>query len=133
MSVELWNQFHDGDIAQIIVPRPDQRVVTIGISYLRDMFDSPGDAFRVTLSGCDQFAYQLYDSDDWISDAAQIMQHSPEILSAQEGEGEMIVISCTNGTLRMRYKEAIVMLDTGQPVTLEALRDASARYWKQWR
>ena len=132
MNSDIWKLFHDASIVAITVVGQQDLVVTTDIPYLRKMFDDTGTAFLIRLHQCHRFQYRDYSDNQWIDSFADIVRAEPEILSAKAETGQEILITCTEGQLRMQYESCTVSLDTGIPITLEELATAADRYWQEW-
>lgn len=90
------------------------------------MFAGEGQCFTVRLSGCTKVEYTEY-GERPTSDIGAISAKHPEILYVTSTEP--IVLDCANGTLALAFKEMQISLDSGSPVTYEALAEASEKYW----
>jgi hypothetical protein len=128
LSLELWNILHDGTIAEIKGSLPEI-ALSVEIGYLRDMFSGQGEAFSLQLNHCRLFEYHLYEEPEGLTPLGEIALLEPEILMARDEDG-VIVIGCTKGYLRCRYESFSIRLDTGMPVTFEALGQACKQYWE---
>jgi len=132
MSSDIWTIVHDGSIIAIAAMEPSDLVVTIDIPYLRHMFDANGTAFLIRLHQCDRFEYRDYSDSQWTNSFADIIRAEPEILSVKADTGQEILITCTEGQLRMHYESCTIALDTGVPVTRDELAAAATHYWQEW-
>jgi hypothetical protein len=124
----IWNVLHDGTIAAIEGEVPGTLRFRIEIWYLRPYFSPAGKAFVVELAECDLFEVLPWSDDSLSRDVAAFAALRPRILSAEEMDDSVKVI-WRGGELRLRYSSVHLALDTGEPLTLEALLEAAERYW----
>jgi hypothetical protein len=130
MSIsEVWKYLHDGSIESIEGSVPGDVAVHVSIRYMRQRFPGDGTGFILTLSNCTRFEFEPYD-EPACDELAEIVRLDPEILSLQSADP--VVVNCVMGTLKLAYTNATVTLDSGVPVSLEALGAASAGYWEEW-
>ncbi len=126
---DIWNLFHDGQIADIAGDMPEIRL-RIEISYLRDMFSGMGDSFWISLHGCRVFQFVDWDNGRLLP-ASKIIAMETEILSMVM-KGNQASIICLGGILALEYREISYQLDTGKFITLGEVEYACNRYWNQW-
>ncbi|MEQ1500928.1 MAG: hypothetical protein ABMB14_01795 [Myxococcota bacterium] len=113
---------HDGTI--VAVDREgDDLVLTIACGYLRARFTPPGAGFRFVLRGCTRFEPVPYDGVP--------PGRPPDVVDAVL-DGEDLVVWGSLGSTRIRYAALELALDTGLPVTPEALLAAARSYWADW-
>jgi hypothetical protein len=125
----FWQYLHDGSIERIDGAVPGDLVVRVSIEYLRAQFAGAGDGFDIALHGCTRFEFEPYGGVP-CDDLAAIAAMDVEILSRAD---EMpLTIACVTGVLRLDYAAAAIRLDTGEPVTIEQLVQASDAYWAAW-
>ena len=129
MNRDVWGLFHDGYINRIECTAPGVLRLEVRIEYLRDMFPERGTSFVVTLTACSKFVYRGYDEQP-TDDIAEIQAREPEILYVNSMDP--LVLDCADGTLELAYETMTVTLESGQPVTEDALIQASDKYWKDF-
>jgi hypothetical protein len=129
MNRDIWQHFHYGYINRIDRIAPGLLRLEIAIEYLRDMFPEPGTRFVVTLTACSKFVYCGYDEQP-TDDIAEIQAREPEILYINSMDP--LVLDCADGTLELAYEAMTVALESGRPVTEDALVQASDKYWKDF-
>ena len=132
MNSDLWELLHDGSIVAITVVGQQDLVITTDIPYLRKMFDDTGTAFLIRLRQCYRFQYRDYSDNQWNDSFVDIVRAEPIMLSVKANTGQEILITCTEGQLRMQYESYTISLDTGIPITLEELVTAADCYWQEW-
>ena len=121
-----WNLLHDGTL--VGAEREGGRLtLVVDIRYLRERFDEPGTAIVLELRGCTELAY-VPDHGERVRRADQLAAMEIEILGAT-ADGDAVRVDCNEGNLHLRYRELDLALDTGTPLTLEALVDAARSYW----
>ncbi len=131
MSVEIWSILHDGVINRIDGSVPGNVSVTVEIEYLRRMFSENGNSIIVSLLTCETFKYQPHEPSELLTDLSAISDIHPEILYA-DIENDVIHVDCNDGTLWLKYQDFSLMLDDGQPITLNELGDKCDKYWNDW-
>jgi hypothetical protein len=130
MSIsEVWKYLHDGSIESIEGSVPGDVTVHVSIRYIRQRFPGDGTGFIIVLSNCTRFEFEPYD-EPACNELAEIVRLDPEIVSLQSADP--VVVNCVMGTLNLAYTHVTVTLDSGVPVSLEALHAASAGYWEEW-
>lgn len=129
MQRDVWEVFHDGTVVRIEGAVPGDLRIGLEITYLRRMFDEPGDSFTVELGSCSRFQYTEYDAER-TENLPDIESKEPEILSVESVEP--LVICCVMGTLELEYKSMKVLLPSGTEVDERALLSAGQRYWDEW-
>lgn len=129
MNPDILGVFHDGVVEQIVGAVPGSVALRLNIPYLRKMFAGEGKGFILTLFGCTKFEYTEY-GEEPTSDIPTIATKQPEILYVTSIEP--LVLDCAMGTLELAFKEMEVSLDSGSPVSYEALGAASEKYWSDW-
>jgi len=110
---------------------PGNVTVTVEIEYLRRMFSEHGSSIIVSLIDCVTFKYQSYELSELLTDLSAISDAQPEILYSHV-ENDVIKVDCSNGTLWLEYRDFSLMLDDGQPITLDELGEKCDKYWKDW-
>ncbi|MFH7813432.1 hypothetical protein ACH0C8_16105, partial [Acetobacter lovaniensis] len=75
------------------------------------------------------FVYCGYDEQP-TDDIAVIQAREPEILYINSLDP--LVLDCADGTLELVYEAMAVASESGQPVTEDALIQASEKYWKDF-
>ena len=125
----IWGYLHDGSIERVDGIVPGDLAVHISIPYLRKAFMPLGEGFVLTLSNCTQFEL-VSDSGVPTRDLRKIADDSPEILSILTDSP--LTIYTTFGTLKLTYHALSLALDSGQPLTVESLDQASEQYWQAW-
>jgi len=130
MKRDIWGVFHDGVLKHIHGGVPGILVLDVEIEYLRNMFDEPGNSFRIELTGCTKMVYSEYDQEP-THDIAQILGREPEILYVTSEQP--LLLDCVMGTLEFEYEVMHVWLPSGVEVSYESLASASERYWSEWR
>lgn len=126
-NIDILGVFHDGTIVEVRGALPELSL-RIEIEYLRRMFSLDGDSFLLQMQGCESIEYWDWDTDTRIRDFSKIASAEPEVLRVEQ-RGESAHILCANGELEITYKELQVQLDTGEPVSFEALGVACNKYW----
>lgn len=126
MNRDIWGVFHDGVIEHVEGSFPGSVNLDLSINYLRDMFDGDGTGFKVQLGGCTQFEYCEFDELP-TTNFEEIGKRQVEILYVISANP--LVLDCAMGTLKLEYDSMRVTLDTGEPVSYEALVKASEKYW----
>jgi hypothetical protein len=129
MQTLAWDLLHDGFIAGL-ERFGEQLRVTVQITYLRQQFDEPGNTFVLELSACDRFEYTPY-GQACRTDLQEILALEPDLVQA-ELDGDCLVVWCSGGELRMRYRELQMQLGTGRVVGLEEVEAAARAYWAAW-
>jgi hypothetical protein len=126
----LWNVLHDGEITAVAADAGDTATIFISIPYLRRRLQPLGDSFVLTLSGVRQL--QFRDFSGTISSLSDELEHTaPEILSSKS-EHMPVTVDTTSGQLLADFDAVHFALDTGQPVSYEAIEEVCHNYWDEW-
>lgn len=128
-NAEVWKYLHDGSIVQIDGSVPGDVTVYVSINYLAKLFPGDGNGFRISLIGCTRFQL-LGDDDSLCEDLAEIARRSPTILSVVSDSP--LSIYTTLGTLNLAYEGVTLTLDSGEPVSVQSIDQASDQYWDAW-
>lgn len=134
MDFAVWNMLHDGCIVDVQGTVPGDVTVAVEIEYLRSIFPEPGDCFLIRLFRCSLFAFRRFRADETlVGDLTTVAAEEPIILSAQSLDKD-VVLSMTREAgnymeLHLQYENVLVFLENGQPVPIEELDAAAARYW----
>jgi hypothetical protein len=129
-NIDILGVFHDGRIVEILGALP-KLSLRIEIEYLRNMFEPKGNSFLVHLSGCESIEFYNWDNEARIKDLTEIQKEKPQILSIEQ-QGDLAHIFCSTGELNILYKDLEFQLDSGEPVTFQALENTCTRYWDDW-
>ena len=127
MNPDFWGIFHDGHIWKIEGDISRDITLHISVLYLREMFSGEGAGFKVYLSNCELVEYTEY-GEEPTQELNTIAERRPEILYVNSTNP--IILDCTMGTLKLRYYSASVFLDSGEPVSYDALVSACTGYWE---
>lgn len=128
-DVSPWNLLRDGTVVGL--ERNDDRVsMTIGIPYLRTLFDEPGAGFVLELLDCPEVEYSPYEG-DVLSSLEAIAGAEPDIVEAKH-EDYRVAVWGSNGVLRIGYRDLALRFDSGSPLALPALDDCARSYWDEW-
>ena len=130
MKRDIWRVFHDGVLKHIDGGVSGILMLDVEIEYLRNMFEEPGNSFRIELTGCTKMVYSEYDQEP-THDVAQIQDRELEILYVTSEQP--LLLDCVMGTLEFEYESMHVRLPSGVEVSYESLASASERYWSEWR
>lgn len=130
MNPDIWNVFHDGTITALSGEVPGNVHIFIEIRYLRAMLPGNGTGFNMQLGGCTLCEFEEYNKAP-SNDFSRIAALESEILSARAVD-HILEVTCTLGTLRVAYGEAELALESGEPISNEALSEACDRYWDEW-
>lgn len=132
LNPDLWNVLHDGSIDSISGSVPGEISLSVGISYLRDLFEDPGESIAITLHDCTRISFKDADRLEAIEDIAAISALELGILSTEVGHE----VFCSHrhggaccGTLSIVAAGFSLSLDTGRPIELEDLFAAAETYW----
>jgi hypothetical protein len=128
--IEVWNIFHDGIIVEAkgVMPNLSLR---IEIQYLRDRFPGVGDSFWAHIQGCTHIEYLNWENDQKQRLLKTIVEQEPEILEVSQIDN-MAHIVCANGELDLVYEAISFEIDSGAPVSIEALDKGCNAYWDDW-
>lgn len=130
---DLWNVLHDGIIESISGTVPGEVQLRVGITYLRELFEDPGESVLITLHDCTRVSFKDCDTSETISDLAAISALELEILSTEVDDqlfcsyGGPRDFPC--GTLAFEAAGFSLALDTGRPIELEDLFAVATTYW----
>jgi hypothetical protein len=130
MKADVWGYFHDGTIERIEELGPGELILSLSALYLREMFPGTGSSFILSLSKCNLFQYQAYEQPP-TQDIGEIEEQQLELLYIVSTDP--LVLGCSTGTLTISYQQLSLTLDTGEPIDLEQLQEASKKYWEQWQ
>ncbi|HEU0031681.1 MAG TPA: hypothetical protein VFQ53_13670 [Kofleriaceae bacterium] len=125
-----WNLLHDATIVGLERDVVDTVTVKIDVPYIRDRFADGGTLFAFALVDCRELTYTPLD-EPTLRELSEIASSEPTIGEATVEDGA-IVIAGTAGTLRVRYRELGLALDTGRPLALDELERAVRAYWDEW-
>ena len=128
-NADVWKYLHDGRIANVTGSVPGDVRVEVSIRYLRQRFPGSGTGFVLGLSNCTLLRYEPYEGAP-VRSLGEIARREIEILSLESSEP--IVVNCVMGTLHLAYTSSTLALDSGEPVSVKELSDASAGYWDEW-
>lgn len=129
MNPNIWDVLHDGSIECIAGAVPGNVELTISIIYLRERFsDVGGDSILVTLRDCAVLEYKAWDSDKIVTDFSSIMDADLEIL----GAGELGVVACAEGELRVSASGFSLALDSGRVISFDELSTVAREYWDEF-
>ena len=110
-----------------LISVPGNVTVTVEIEYLRRMFSEHGSSIIVSLLTCETFKYQPHEPSELLTDLSAISNLHAEILYA-DVENDVIHVDCNDGTLRLKYQDFSLMLDGGQPITLDEFGEQCDKY-----
>jgi len=125
---DLWNLLHDGYVDDLERPAPDVLRLRVRCMYLAERLNPRSDAFRIELHGVTLATYEPYDRP--AAPLAQVDTHGRIDFVTAEVEGDHLAIWGSAGCLRLAYASAVLALDDGRKITLEALRAEAAAYWE---
>src|SRR5690349_15351743 len=121
----IWNVLHDGEItAAIHVGNVLELHVNIG--YLRRRMEPKGDGFVLKLNGVSQYSFASYSDSTELVDPQR--PSGPAWILSTESAAMPIVINTTEGDLTLAFVTLELTLDTGAPVTFEAIERTSNSY-----
>ncbi|KFN50549.1 hypothetical protein P873_06270 [Arenimonas composti TR7-09 = DSM 18010] len=83
----------------------------------------------LSLAECTSFRYEPYEGAA-SSTLEDIARREIEILSLESSHP--IIVNCVMGTLFLEYTSVSLALDSGEPVSVQELLQASAAYWDDW-
>jgi len=129
-NINILGVFHDGSIVEINGDIPSLQL-RIEIEYLRNMFPEDGISFIASVSGCSFIQFHNWENATKTSLLAEIQSEEPEILSVEQ-EGNMALITCVTGELKISYEDIEFKLDTGSPISYSELEEACDKYWDDW-
>jgi len=130
-ETRLWNLLHDGDIVAIVRGQGGSVTIGVEVEFLDDPTAEGAGTVMVDLEECSEVVFVDGDSYEQVTDPAAIVARHPDILSARERDG-LIVILCSEGELRLRYSSSSLRVAGSSPLTVESLESTSMRYWEEW-
>jgi hypothetical protein len=127
---DLWNVLHDGGIEMISGRVPGELRLTIGISYLCELFEDSGESVLVTLHDCSRFAFKPWDGEETLTDLTAILALDLEILSVDDNGGIVCAVSAVpGGVLTIEAAAFSLALGSNRPIELQDLLVAAKTYW----
>ena len=133
LELDLWNVLHDGGIDSISGSVPGEVRLTVGITYLRELFEDPGESVLITLHDCTFFSFRPWDTDESVADLAAISALELEVLSVEEGGGIVCAVSAIPaGVLLIKATGFSLALDNDRPIELEDLLAVAKTHWDRF-
>lgn len=129
-TIEFWNVLHDGEITAF-ERNGDTLTMFVSIPYLRRRMKPLGDSFVLTLSGLTRADFLNFDGSP-SSLTEELDGGLPEILST-DSSAMPVSIATTTGTMILDFKSITVTLDTGEPVSFDAIAKVCEEYWTEWK
>jgi hypothetical protein len=121
---------HDGIIKKISGLIPGTIMIEVQCDYLRKRSPSRGSSFFIELSECKKVFF-VNNDDVSTSDFSEIEKLEVDMLSA-DTEGSDVVVFCSEGSLYLNFKEARVLLNAKDTISIEALEHMARDYWDEW-
>lgn len=129
-TIQIWNVLHDGEITAF-ERQGETLKMFVSIPYLRRRMKPLGDSFVLTLSGLTRTEFLNFDgSPSSLTD--ELDGGLPEILST-DSEAMPVSIATTTGTMILDFSNIAFALDTGEPVSFEAIAKVCEEYWTEWK
>lgn len=124
-----WNMLHDGSIDKIQRNDTDVRV-TISCEYIRETFGDTGELFFFDLSDCTRVSFLPYEGPP-VEDLEEIPEQGCSILSADWDESAIAILT-GEGSLKLKYAELTIHIDSGRVVQLDELDKHAIEYWESF-
>jgi hypothetical protein len=116
-QTEIWDLFHDGTLINAQENTPGNLLLTIELEYVREEFDEDFKYFLLELHECSLFEYypSVWDI-EIIKDIKSILKYDLWMTDVEK-KNDQIIVYCSNGILKTKYKEYSIFLDTGTKVS----------------
>ncbi len=123
MDTEIWDLFHDGTLINAQENTPWNLLLTIELEYVREEFDEDFKCFLLELHECSLFEYypSVWDIEvikdiKSVKDIKSILKYDLWMTDVEKKNNEMIVY-CSDGILKTKYRDYSIFLDTGTKVS----------------
>ena len=121
MDTEIWDVFHDGTLINAQENTPGNLLLTIELEYVREEFDEDFKYFLLELHECNLFEYYPSVGDiKAIKDIKSILKYDLWLKEAEK-ENNQLIIYCSDGILKTKYRDYSIFLDTGKKVSKDDL------------
>lgn len=116
MKTKIWNLLHDGIIEKIEGAIPGDLLVTVEIKWIKQLFSRGNDCFYLKLTNCTLLEFYPFDKDILITNIQSILKYELWNASCEE-EGDMIILYCSTGILKLKYDTSVAYLDKTTVIT----------------
>ena len=132
MDTEIWDVFHDGTLINAQENTPGNLLLTIELEYVREEFDEDFKYFLLELHECNLFEYYPSVGDiKAIKDIKSILKYDLWLKEAEK-ENNQLIIYCSDGILKTKYRDYSIFLDTGKKVSKDDLIIKENEAVKTW-
>jgi hypothetical protein len=125
---DIWDVVHDGEITVVAREESDVIIMFVSIPYVRRRMAPLADSFRLRLGGFRSvnFSNDIGDSYSGLEDVEGL-----EILETLS-DTMPVRIQVTEGTLTIDFDSLDISLDSGQPISYEAVWRVAEDYWTEF-
>lgn len=127
MDTKIWNLFHDGTLINAQENTPGNLLLTIKLEYVREEFDEDFKYFLLELHECSLFEYypsvwdiKAIEDIKSIKDIKSIIKYNLWLHDVEK-RNDQIIVYCSEGILKTKYRDYSISLDTGTKVSTHDL------------
>lgn len=124
---DIWDLFHDGTLINAQENTPGNLLLTIELEYVREEFDEDFKYFLLELHECSLFEYypsvwdiEIIKDIQPINDIKSILKYDLWMTDVEK-KNDQIIVYCSNGILKTKYRDYSISLDTGKKVSKDDL------------
>jgi hypothetical protein len=128
MDTEIWDLFHDGTLINAQENTPGNLLLTIELKCVREEFDEDFKCFLLELHEYSLFEYypsvwdiKVIENIKSTKDIKSILKNDLWLKDVEKKNNEIIVY-CSDGILKTKYKDYSIFLDTGTKVSKHDLK-----------